>query len=880
MIQSCPKYSFLGVFGGFSRMDHPTTSAQVRRATFGPHCDVPTGVSLRFGQTAWDVDSDVIDELFDDDGLRLDEWRRNGCTEVVKTGRHRTVYRLNLPSGRFYLKHYKIADWQALLRNLLRPCPALDEWNAAQKVADVGIPTFQPVAVGCTFAGLLVCDSFLISRAIENVEGLDQLMRGSTPGRPVSRQTIPRQRLAVQLGRLTARLHSAGLFHRDLHAANIPVRVDCDEEVRLWLVDLHAMSIGRRPTMRRIAQNVSLLNNDSFEQAAPADRLRFFRAYWEALRGPAERVKGNGSSKAFSQAVRHVEAHCRRAMFRAHRKGDRKWARGNRQLIIADSPAARCRGVAELCQRRLEEVRDRPEQLFAAENIRYWCQPSQTGRTAAVRVDLGGESTDCFVKVIDTPPFTDVWWPPHRDSIARRAWEVGHALLRRGIGTPRPLLFVELRAGPQCKQYLLTEQIPGAVPFSVFVNVTLGRLRPARRESWLSRYANQLAIEFERLHRCGFDHHRPTGDHLLVSQDPADCRVWFLGLTALEQRYRLSRTRRLEGLARLNASFASSRWVRNTHRVRFLKRYLGSRFKREWKLIWRRIMKNQQHDRTTQTCVAGRISRRLFLLAGLHAAVGACGGCQAVRQKVVALPKRHSVSSDQLLVLSDFKLRGDHPLIEDLKRLRSQVASTLDLPFHRERVVVYLFGSELAYRQYLAVTYPQLPPRRAYFVGTPEKLAVYTFWGDRIQEDLRHEFTHGLLHSCHKHVPLWLDEGLAEYFEVAGPSPGGVNSDYVERLTNKMANGWRPDIKRLESLDEFSQMQRTDYQEAWAWMHFLLHSSPESKQILLDYLRDLRTDPHPPGLAVRLDRELPEFKQQFLSYLQTLHTSATRISSL
>ena len=41
------------------------------------------------------------------------------------------------------------------------------------------------------------------------------------------------------------------------------------------------------------------------------------------------------------------------------------------------------------------------------------------------------------------------------------------------------------------------------------------------------------------------------------------------------------------------------------------------------------------------------------------------------------------------------------------------------------------------YRKYIEETYPGLPFRRAYFIGTPDKLAVYTFWGDKIREDLR-----------------------------------------------------------------------------------------------------------------------------------------------
>ncbi|GIT30210.1 MAG: hypothetical protein Ct9H300mP1_22560 [Planctomycetaceae bacterium] len=65
-------------------------------------------------------------------------------------------------------------------------------------------------------------------------------------------------------------------------------------------------------------------------------------------------------------------------------------------------------------------------------------------------------------------------------------------------------------------------------------------------------------------------------------------------------------------------------------------------------------------------------------------------------------------------------------------------------------------------------------------------------------EDLRHEFTHGVLHSSLKRVPLWLDEGLAEYFEVVGPKPGGVNTEYptgwprrLPTAGNRTWNGWK-----------------------------------------------------------------------------------------
>ncbi len=265
-------------------------------------------------------------------------------------------------------------------------------------------------------------------------------------------------------------------------------------------------------------------------------------------------------------------------------------------------------------------------------------------------------------------------------------------------------------------------------------------------------------------------------------------------------------------------------------------------------------------------------SRRTFLVACMGGVGGTLAGCHLTSKKEVGLPARHSLRADQLVVLSDFKLPSKHPLIEDLVKLRTQVSKVLQLPLKTEDVVVYLFSDELAYHQYIQTAHPGLPSRRAYFIATPKELAVYTYWGDRIQEDLRHEYTHGLLHACLQSVPLWFDEGLAEYFEVAGEKPGGIQPDYAHRLTRGIQNGWRPDLERLEKLEKTEQMQRADYREAWAWVHFLNHSSPETRQIMLDYLRELQSNTNPEPLSKRLDREIPAFEDRFLSYLAGLNT--------
>ena len=167
-------------------------------------------------------------------------------------------------------------------------------------------------------------------------------------------------------------------------------------------------------------------------------------------------------------------------------------------------------------------------------------------------------------------------------------------------------------------------------------------------------------------------------------------------------------------------------------------------------------------------------------------------------------------------------------------------------------VEVYILNDREAFMHFLQFYYPELPPRRAFFMAQGQRRVVYTYLGDRLEEDLRHESAHALLHAAVGDLPLWLDEGLAEYFE--GPSARhGVNPDHVARLPHDLASGWKPDLARLETLRTVREMSPRDYREAWVWVHYLLNaSSGNGKTVLLAYLKDLRTNPDATPISQRL----------------------------
>jgi hypothetical protein len=244
------------------------------------------------------------------------------------------------------------------------------------------------------------------------------------------------------------------------------------------------------------------------------------------------------------------------------------------------------------------------------------------------------------------------------------------------------------------------------------------------------------------------------------------------------------------------------------------------------------------------------------------------GGCSRWHS-APALPLRNSLVLDQLVVFSDSPLPQHHRLLEELRTQRTVVSTKLALPISDEPIHIYLFPTAEKLSAFLLVQYPALPKRRAFFVESDTRLSVYAYWGDRVAEDLRHEVAHGYLHAIVPHLPLWLDEGLAEYFEVPR-GLAGLNRPHLELLTGTSAAAWHPDLKRLESLRNTGEMTQNEYAESWAWVHFLLESSPQRLQLLQNYLQSLARSQTSGPLSEPLGHAEPDCRPNLQDHLAML----------
>ena len=247
-------------------------------------------------------------------------------------------------------------------------------------------------------------------------------------------------------------------------------------------------------------------------------------------------------------------------------------------------------------------------------------------------------------------------------------------------------------------------------------------------------------------------------------------------------------------------------------------------------------------------------------------ALSAC----AHKPYVAELPSEFRLVREQLEIHTTFPLASRHRLVTELVQRREDVHELLGLPKSDEPIHVFLFDSTDEFEAFRDQRFGGFPQRRAFFVETDSDLAVFASWGDHVAEDLRHEVAHGYLHAVVPGLPLWLDEGLAEYFEVPR-TEDGLNRPHVALLLEAMRSGrWKPDLARLERLQSPGQMTQTDYAESWAWVHWLLESNPEHRRLLRKHLARLRVTGTAPLLSIVVSRAVPGADGLLVKWLRRL----------
>lgn len=216
-------------------------------------------------------------------------------------------------------------------------------------------------------------------------------------------------------------------------------------------------------------------------------------------------------------------------------------------------------------------------------------------------------------------------------------------------------------------------------------------------------------------------------------------------------------------------------------------------------------------------------------------------------------------------VHADFQFAETAALTADLESLQSDLSQSLRIPRGAGPIEIYIFADSGGYTRFLHQRYPQVPYRRAMFVQDRGVEQVFAQLGPDFRIDLHHEGTHALLHASLTRVPLWLDEGLAKYFEVPPADRANANP-YLPIVQAGARHGTFPRLDMLERLRDVGEMGPREYCSAWAWVHFMLNGPPEAHAELIRYLAELRDNRASGELSDRLLEQLPNLSQLFVQH--------------
>jgi len=204
-----------------------------------------------------------------------------GETNLDKKGLASWRQRIVLKAGdhTLFLKRYTKPPVREQLRQRIAGFGATAEVERhwLKRMAELGIAAPAVVAYGVRKRGLAETQSLIVTAKVPGIS-LEKWTPPHIDGK--LRDRAFKRRLIDAVAAIVAKLHGAGLFHRDLYLAHLFIDDADDAYLRLALIDLQRVIQPRLFARRRRVKDLASLNYSTPRRAAStADRVRWYKRY-------------------------------------------------------------------------------------------------------------------------------------------------------------------------------------------------------------------------------------------------------------------------------------------------------------------------------------------------------------------------------------------------------------------------------------------------------------------------------------------------------------------------------------------------------------------------------------------------------------------------
>jgi heptose I phosphotransferase len=187
-----------------------------------------------------------------------------------------------------YLKRHFRLSWPTRLAALFDPggrhSPAAVEWAQLERARALGIDVPEVVAAGEHIGPCSQLQSFLMIAELSGCEAVNELLPRLAAELDFREFATLKRRVVDEMARMTATLHAARAFHKDLYLCHFFLdheRLKKDRALRLSLIDLHRLNVHKLwPTWWRWKDLGQLLfSTYGVDGITDRDRLRFWGIY-------------------------------------------------------------------------------------------------------------------------------------------------------------------------------------------------------------------------------------------------------------------------------------------------------------------------------------------------------------------------------------------------------------------------------------------------------------------------------------------------------------------------------------------------------------------------------------------------------------------------
>ncbi len=203
--------------------------------------------------------------------------------KVYRNVRGRKTIQVNLGGKSYFIKQHFGVGWGEIVKNLLsfkKPIlGAMTEVNAIQKLDEIGIPTTPLAAYGQKGCNPASMRSFVMTEDLGDIVSLEDLCAGWRTNPP---DACFKQRLVQALAQLAAKLHSAGLCHRDFYLCHFVLKKQAlaHGDINLHLIDLHRMLQGQASNGNAVMKDIAGLYFSAIDSGFTDEDWALFKQHY------------------------------------------------------------------------------------------------------------------------------------------------------------------------------------------------------------------------------------------------------------------------------------------------------------------------------------------------------------------------------------------------------------------------------------------------------------------------------------------------------------------------------------------------------------------------------------------------------------------------